>query len=200
MRPILLALTLSLLAAAPLMAVETTAANVPVTHVALFSSGVGYFEHTGSVEGDATMPLMFKTDQINDVLKSMLLMDLGGGTVTSVNYASQDPLTRALQSFAIDLSGDPNMAALLAQLRGADVIVSAPEKIEGRVLGVEMQTRQIGTGPNPTILNEAVLNLVTPTGIKSLPMSAVQNIELADQRLSGELRKALELLLSSRDT
>jgi hypothetical protein len=200
MRPILLALTLSLLAAAPLMAAETTAANVPVTHVALFSSGVGYFEHTGSVEGDATMPLMFKTDQINDVLKSMLLADLGGGTVTSVNYASQDPLTRALQSFAIDLSGAPNMAALLSQLRGAEVIVSAPEKIEGRVLGVEIQTRQVGTGPNPTILNEAVLNLVTAGGVKSLPMSAVQNIELADQRLSGELRKALELLLSSRDT
>src|ERR1700728_1388586 len=43
-------------------------AEVPVKQVVLFSSGVGYFEHFGSVKGDGTAELRFKTDQINDVL------------------------------------------------------------------------------------------------------------------------------------
>ena len=47
--------------------------DVPVKEIVLFSSGVGYFEHFGNVKGDATTELRFKTDQINDVLKSFLL-------------------------------------------------------------------------------------------------------------------------------
>ena len=93
--------------------------EIPVTKVVLFSSGVGYFEHNGTVEGDAVCRLMFKAEQINDVLKSMVVMD-PDGTVSSINYASQEPLIRALRSFAIDLSGDPKIADLLRQLRGAE--------------------------------------------------------------------------------
>lgn len=47
--------------------------EIPITRVVLFSSGVGYFEHNGPVEGDASCRLMFKTEQINDVLKSMVV-------------------------------------------------------------------------------------------------------------------------------
>ena len=53
--------------------------DVPLRQVVLFSSGVGYFQHGRTVKGDAAATLMFKTDQINDVLKSMVLMDFDGG-------------------------------------------------------------------------------------------------------------------------
>src|SRR4051812_43411476 len=43
-------------------------ANVPVKAVVLFSSGVGYFEHFGTVQGDGSTELRFKTNQINDIL------------------------------------------------------------------------------------------------------------------------------------
>ncbi|MFA6134588.1 MAG: hypothetical protein WC869_11295 [Phycisphaerae bacterium] len=202
MKRIHMFLAAAILAMPALAAAQTQSgsAEVPVSRVVLFSSGVGYFEHAGTVEGSAVLALNFKTDQINDVLKSMLLEDTGGGTITSVNYASRDPLTRALKSFAIDISGDPTMAALLGQIRGAEVTVQAPDKIVGRVLGIEMQTRQVGTPANPTVLTEAILNLVTAEGIKSLPLNSIQNIALSDARLAGELNKALALLLSARDT
>ncbi|MBI5725995.1 MAG: hypothetical protein HZA50_18695, partial [Planctomycetes bacterium] len=98
--------------------------DIPVTRVVLFSSGVGYFEHSGSIDGNATARLMFKADQINDVLKSMVVMS-EGSSVTGVNYASQDPILRALRSFGVDMSGSPSLADLLQQLRGAEVIVMA---------------------------------------------------------------------------
>ena len=58
-------------------------ADVPVREVVLFSSGVGYFQHEGSVTGDAAAQLRFKTGQINDILKSLVLQDLDGGTSAS---------------------------------------------------------------------------------------------------------------------
>src|SRR5437764_13013936 len=54
-------------------------APIPVKAVVLFSSGVGYFEHFGPVDGAASTELRFKTQQINDILKSLVLQDLDGG-------------------------------------------------------------------------------------------------------------------------
>src|SRR6266478_8367919 len=98
--------------------------NVPVKEVVLFSSGVGYFEHFGSVNGNADTVLRFKTEQINDILKSLVLEDMDGGKVAAVTYPSQGPLARTLKSFQIDLTANPPLAELLNQLRGAQVSVS----------------------------------------------------------------------------
>jgi len=172
--------------------------EIPITRVVLFSSGVGYFEHNGPVEGDASCRLMFKTEQINDVLKSMVVMD-PEGTVSGVRYASQEPLIRALRSFAIDLSGDPKIADLLRQLRGAEVTVEAPEKLTGKIISIETIPKEI-VGPTKTILPETLLTLATARGIKSVSMSTVQSLTLTDEKLTGELNKALDLLIASHDT
>src|SRR5690242_15509407 len=68
---------------------DATRTAVPVKRVVLFSSGVGYFEHDGTVRGNGTAELRFKTDQINDVLKSLVLQDRDGGRATTVTYPSQ---------------------------------------------------------------------------------------------------------------
>ena len=67
-------------------------ASVPVKAVVLYSSGVGYFEHYGLVKGAGSTELRFKTQQINDILKSLVLQDLDGGKVTTISYPSQTPL------------------------------------------------------------------------------------------------------------
>ena len=97
------------------------AADLPISRVVLFSSGVGFFEREGNVEGDATVELSFRTEQIQDILKSMVLQDLDGGTIAPVTYAPQDPLTRTLSSFAIDISANPTIAELWDMLRGSKV-------------------------------------------------------------------------------
>src|SRR5690348_2030111 len=81
---------------------STVRQDVPVTAVALFSSGVGFFEHSGTVHGNGTTELRFRTSQMNDVLKSLVLEDLGGGHVTTITYPSQDPITKTLRSFQVD--------------------------------------------------------------------------------------------------
>ena len=65
--------------------------DVPVREVTLFSSGVGYFQHEGTVSGDGEARLNFKTAQINDVLKSLILQDLDGGHVGVVTLSLAGP-------------------------------------------------------------------------------------------------------------
>jgi hypothetical protein len=48
----------------------------------------------------------------------MVLEDLGGGTVSTVSYASRDPITKTLGTFAVNLTDNPSMGQILARLRG----------------------------------------------------------------------------------
>ena len=178
-------------------------ADVPVREVVLFSSGVGYFQHEGSVKGDATTQLRFKTGQINDILKSLVLQDLGGGRVGVVTYPSEDPLAKVLGSFQVDISGNPSLGDLLNELRGARLAISfagvnGPENFSATALGVEK--RQIPGGKDgDQPLEKEFLNVVNDRGIRSLELAKVDRFQLEDAGLQEELNRALAAVAGARD-
>lgn len=100
--------------------------SLTLKRVVLFSSGVGYFEHTGQVRDTAKVEMHFEVDHINDLLKSMVVQDLGGGQVSMVGYGSKDPIDKTLKSFAIDLTSNPTMGKLLNQIRGEKIRAGRP--------------------------------------------------------------------------
>jgi hypothetical protein len=171
---------------------------LPVKNVVLFSSGVGYFEHFGPVQGDGTTELRFKTAQINDILKSLVLQDLDGGKVSTVQYPSQDPVEKTLASFQVDISGNPSLADLINQLRGAKVVLEvAAEKYEGTILGAEQRPiiQKPDTEPVPTWF----VNLLNGASIKQIELNRVTNLQIQDAKLQDELAKALDALAKARD-
>src|SRR5262249_21906660 len=127
----------SLLTTAPVQGAEAKkgneegpkAASLPIRQVVLFSSGVGYFQRQGKVEGEARVDLAFDVRDINDLLKSMVLRDLDKGHITAVSYDSNAPLERTLKSFAINLTGNPTFADILHQARGekVEVVLAQPQ-------------------------------------------------------------------------
>jgi len=170
--------------------------DVPVGTVVLFSSGVGYFEHTGQVFGDGSTELRFKAGQINDILKSLVLQDLDGGKVSSVTYPSLDPVEKTLRSFQVDITGNPPLSQLLNQLRGAKVTVQfGGEKVSGTILGVEEKTTIV----KEQTITRHVMNLLNGAMIKSIELEELTDLQLEDVGLQEELAKALAALAQSRD-
>lgn len=171
---------------------------VPIREVVLFTSGVGYFEHFGVVHGNASADLSFKTDQINDILKSLLLEDTDGGKISTVTYGSQEPLTRTLKSFQIDLSASPALSQILAQLRGTSVTAMlADGKMSGTILGVEKKQKPVGEGK---MVDVWVLDLLQADGnIRPIDFDRIDQIHLDDPRLEQELVKALAAVAAARD-
>ncbi len=72
-------------------------ADLPVTRLVLFTSGVGYFEYAGEVNGNAELVLTVPLAEMDDLLQSLVLQDLGGGTIKPVTYSSHEPLDRVLE-------------------------------------------------------------------------------------------------------
>lgn len=172
--------------------------EVPVRQVVLFSSGVGYFQHEGTVRDNAETELRFKTAQVNDILKSLVLQDLDGGKVGAVTYPSQDPLAKTLKSFQINIGDNPSLGDLLNQVRGARVTVAVgAETVSGTVLGVEQKT--VGKDKYEVAIERPFLNLITDLGIRSVPLDDVRKFTLDDPALREELDKALAALAAARD-
>ena len=194
-----LAILLFALAPTGLSVAQSTrpATDVPVSTVVLFSSGVGYFEHAGMVHGNGATELRFKTSQINDILKSLMLQDQDGGRVGAITYPSQDPISKTLKSFQVDITRNPGLGELLNQLRGARVTIQSHlEKVSGTVLGVETRRKAAEKGE---AVDVSVLNLLSGATIRVVELPSIASLTLDDPQLQDELTKALAALSQARD-
>ena len=171
------------------------AADLPLRDVVLFSSGVGYFSREGAVDGDAEVELSFRTAQINDLLKSLVLQDRDGGTIAPVTYAPQEPIDRTLSSFAVDISDNPSLSELLDRLRGVKAEVKSDTTQVGAILGVETQEKSVGD----RILQFEVINLLTEDGIVEVPIWHMKSVRILDEKIDADLKQALEVLATTRD-
>ncbi len=169
---------------------------LPLKEVILYSSGVGYFERAGKVDGSGSVDLRFRTGDINDLLKSMVVQDRGG-TVGVISYDSRDPINKTLQSFAVDLTSNPSMTDLLNQMRGERVKVSWPGQISGTVIGVE---RRVVEEEKEKRREEDFLNLFTGGALQSIPFSQIKEIQLENPKLQKDLEEALATLAKGHDT
>ena len=185
---------LSLVLSCALVFPTSSADELPLRRVVLYSAGVGFFEHEGPVQGDRSIDMTFDVSEINDLLKSLVVQDFGQGVVSSVTYGSRDPVAKTLRTFAVDLTDPPTVADLLTQVRGHRVSVEADEIVEGTVLGVEIRTQIVG---DQAVRGER-LNLLTPQGIQSLELNSLRAVKLLDPTLDDEMRQALALIAQSR--
>jgi hypothetical protein len=172
------------------------AAELPITSINLFNSGVGYFQRDGTAEGQDTVELSFSTDQINDILKSMVLQDFDGGTISAVNYPTQQPIAKALEAFAIKLGDNPTLGQLLDRCRGSRVEVGGPNNLTGMILGVEKRKVIV----DKESYTAEYLNLRTEDGIRRLNLDTISEIKLTDSRLNEELNAALGVLARNLDS
>jgi hypothetical protein len=177
--------------------------SLPVSRVILYSSGVGYFQRSGKVQGNARVDLSFPASDINDLLKSLVLRDLGGGQVSAVSYDSHDPVEKTLQSFAINLNNNPSFAQILNQARGEKVEVvlqqsttSQPGTLTGSVLGVETQHQKVA---KDAVADVEVLNLWCAEGVREVKLADVARLRFLSPVLESEVRKALEALAQGHD-
>src|SRR5260221_13850896 len=78
--------------------------KLPIKRVVLYKNGVGYFEHTGPVRDRQDVTISFTSGQLNDVLKSLTVLDLNGGRITGVGYGSASPVDRQLGDLRLPVS------------------------------------------------------------------------------------------------
>lgn len=184
-----------------LPAVENnSAAQLPIKRVILYSNGVAYVERRGVISGNAEVNLSFKQSQVDDVLKSMVVLDLGQGKVGAVSYNSSAPVGARMAEIPFSVgaltSEGGGIAGVLAQLQGAKVAVTSTKgAATGAILTVER--RQIKT--EKETLTTSVLVIASETGeISTFDLNDVKSLKLLDAGTQRDLNEFSNAAASAR--
>jgi hypothetical protein len=177
---------------------SSTDGKLPVRRVVLYKNGVGYFEHLGRVRGSQDVHIDFTSAQLNDVLKSLTVLDLAGGRITGVDYNSEAPLARRLATLRLALGEKPSVSEFLGALRGARIEVRAANgpALTGKLLSVERKTRNAA---NWTVETDEI-SLISDAGeVRSVDLNPTTSVRIVDHDLNAEVGKYLGLVASARE-
>ncbi|HWS86786.1 MAG TPA: carboxypeptidase regulatory-like domain-containing protein [Pyrinomonadaceae bacterium] len=183
---------------------RSTAQTLPIRRVILYSNGVAYIERRGTVTGHAEIDLSFKQSQVDDVLKSMVVLDLGNGRVGAVSYNSSAPPAARMADIPFSISPSTagptgGLAGVLTQLQGARVAVttSSGRTASGSVLTVEERRTQ----PDPQKPAATVHALVIASEggeLQSFDLSEVRAVKLLDAGTRRDVGEFAEASASTR--
>lgn len=170
--------------------------TLPIRRVVLYKHGVGYFEREAGITGDQTVTLSFKQREVSDVLKSLTVLDLDGGTVSAVSYDSTTPIEQLLAEIALSIPDSGSLKGLLPQIKGARVSVkpTGGAPVQGSILGIDKTKSLTESG-----LQEQVrLSLLTDTGdVRTFDLFDL-DLTLLDDGIKRDLDFYLKTQLASK--
>lgn len=171
--------------------------RLPVQRVVLYKNGVGYFEHSARVRGTQELNIDFTTSQLNDVLKSLTVVDLGDGRISSVRYNSIAPLAERLKGLRLPFGERITRDDFLVALRGARIEVRAGSATAtGKLLSVDKTKKQSAKGD---VIEGTEFSIIADSGeIRNFELGPGTSVRLVDHDLNDEVSRYLSLVSSSR--
>ncbi|MFW5740751.1 MAG: hypothetical protein ACOC1F_10350, partial [Myxococcota bacterium] len=168
--------------------------SLQLSRVVLYRNGVGYFERQGQVEGDM-LRLKVRKDHINDLLKSLTVVERQGGKAVSVSMPL-DPQTWANAALATLAPGRGSLAEVLDTLRGTRVTLATDERsVSGRILLVEEMeapaAAKRGREPDEPVTDHKV-TLLDEDEMRVVMLSKVKGVELKDGDLAMQFHRSLD--------
>ena len=170
--------------------------SLPITHITLYKHGVGFFERRAPLHGEE-VELSFRVTEMNDILKSLTVIDWGAGQVLGVDYATPQSLKERLAGCSIRLGAGHSVTDLLKNLRGRHVtlLLDQQEKASGTLLGLDQSF------PSTESLTSSLVSILLDDSaeVQMVPISRVQRVEILDKRGEDDLRFFLATSLSRED-
>jgi hypothetical protein len=177
---------------------------LPIKRVILYSNGVAYIERRGFVTGNAEINLSFKQSQVDDVLKSMVVLDLNQGKIGAVSYNSSAPASARTAEipFSVDAESggeqSGGISEVLSQMQGAKVLVASTKATAlGSILTVE---KRVGpTEKDKPAATTHFLVIASETGeISSFDLADVRSVKLLDEGTKRDLNEFANATASTR--
>jgi hypothetical protein len=172
------------------------ATDLNLRRVLLSSGGVGYFEYEATVQGASDLHLDVRRDQVDDVLKSLVISD-DVGKVGEVSLPGKELASDAFRDLPLSQAALDSPAALLSALRGAEVKVeSAGNVVTGRIVSVTEEQSKLTTGE---VITRHRLSLLADGALHQIVIEDIESLTVLDPALRQQLGDALDALSRQRE-
>jgi len=178
------------------VALPVAAQDLSLKRVMLSSGGIGYFEHEAEIDGNAELKLNVRLDQVDDVLKSLVVYDDKGG-IGGVSLPGKEPLTEAFRGLPFGEDALSSLATLVQALQGAEITVSGPRMLSGRVVAVTPEVTTASNGQE--VRQRHRVSVLTVDGVmQQFVLEEAQDLQFNDPTLRKQIGEALAAVRENR--
>jgi hypothetical protein len=161
--------------------------DLALKRVMLSTGGVAYLEFEAEVTGNAELTLDVPLDQVDDVLKSVVVYDSKGG-VGAASLAGRNPLSQTFHDLPFGEAALTSPAALLNALQGAEIKVGSSHPIAGQLLQVVTETVQLR---DQVTTERHRVSVLTSTGLQQFILEDAESVSFVDADLQAKVSQAL---------
>ncbi|HEX4355611.1 MAG TPA: hypothetical protein VHZ95_21945, partial [Polyangiales bacterium] len=170
---------------------STTDSLLALSRVVLYRNGVGYFERAGVVDGDR-LTLKVRKDQIDDLLKSLTVVDRSSHKTISISIPL-DPKAWQDAALSVLAPGRGRLAEVLDALRGSYVGVDTDaRRISGRIVMVERVAPPFVRKPDEERPEDHKLTVLNGDTFEVVLLSKVNAITFREGDLVMQLDRHLD--------
>lgn len=171
-----------------LTASTALATELPVRSVTLSSAGLAQIERAGEVPGDGNVTFRARTDDVDDLLRSLIVVDTAG-TVEGLRLPARDLAGEAFRGLPLRPGDFDSRAQLLAALRGQEAEAGGAR---GRIADAA-EVAPVAGAPGGLRLT-----LITGRGLVTVLLREGDEVKLLDEALAGRVARAAEALAAAR--
>lgn len=165
--------------------------DIPVNRVILSTSGLAQFEHRTEVNGNAALEFPVRLEQVDDILKSLVVFD-ADGHLGGVTLPGKQPLDQIFKDLPFTRAQLADAMMLLNAYQGAIVRVKGPDiDAVGKIIQVTPEIVQLDDDKTLTYHR---LRLMTDAGLKQGILEDMQSLQFADDKMQAEIFRALDAI------
>ncbi|MFX1411829.1 MAG: hypothetical protein ACFFA6_15900, partial [Promethearchaeota archaeon] len=172
--------------------------KLKVKKVIIFKHGVSYYILEGIIKGTDSFELEFKVNEMNDVLKSLFVLDTSEkGYISSISYDAALDTLQLLESIMLNIPDKDSFSSLITQIKGAKVnlIVGANKQILGTIMGIEEFEKFI---KEEKIIEKLLIILQDDDIITKIPFSEIKSFDILNEDIKKDLKFFLDTIIAGK--
>ncbi|MFW9896248.1 MAG: hypothetical protein ACFFD7_10630 [Candidatus Thorarchaeota archaeon] len=172
--------------------------KLKVKKVIIFKHGISYYILEGALKGSSTFELEFKIDEMNDVLKSLFVMDTSEkGYISSISYDAALETSQLLKSIMLNIPDLDSFSSLITQIKGADVniTIGGTKKVLGKIMGIEFFDK---FNKNEKITEKQLILLQENGEISKYSFQEIKSIDIMNEEIKKDLNFFLETVIAGK--
>ncbi len=172
--------------------------GLSIKKVIIHRSGISYFILEGKQKSSGTFELEFKIDEMNDILKSLFVLDTSEkGFISSISYDAALETYQLLESIILDIPDKDSFSSLITQIKGAkvNITIGNSEKLTGTIMGIESVEKLNKEGK---ITEKLLILLKENEIIIKIPFTEISSLEILNEDIKKDLKFFLDTVISGK--
>lgn len=172
--------------------------SLKIQRIIIFQHGISYSILKGEMKGSGTFELEFKIDEMDDILKSLFVLDTSeNGYISSISYDAALDTSQLLQSIMLNIPDKDSFSSLITQIKGAKVnlTIGTSEKLSGIIMGIEFIEKLNKEGK---IIEKLLTLLKEDDVVTKIPFTEISSFEILNEALKKDLKFFLDTVIAGK--